>query len=189
MGRNVVVCTGHRKIAEDAHKPLIRARIRDALANADLMVFGGASGFDLIALHEAVVWKVFANNPDHAENLAVKYPKMATCELEVIVAATVKHQPDQVQRGFEFYNKWAPGYVNWVEMKMAYNPENLKRRNQEMVNRIPSAEEGYVLAYWTGERRSGTYSCIHYTEQVKKYPVHQIIEGVTMKPIPEEIIP
>lgn len=182
MPKRVVVFTGHRKIADDSHKPLIRASVRAVIREgADEMVFGGADGFDLLALHEAWIWKMFASQPQHAEEAKAKYPKMASVDLVVVVPATLRQQPERVQRGFEYYKQSHDGLITLVEMGLQYTPETLKRRNHVMVDRIPSPQEGMVMSYWSGEFQSGTYSLLYYASG-KRLPMKNIFPGVEPPP-------
>jgi len=187
ISKNIVVCTGHRDLIVPSHEGLIRASVRAAIRTADEMVFGGARGFDLIALKEAVTWKVFARNPQHAPHAKEHYPKTAGCNLVVIVCKTLVEQPQEVRDAISDLDRMYPGFIEYIELGMAYTPENLIRRNYVMVNRIPSPSEGYVLTYFDGKTfKSGTGSCIRYAENTKKLRVHRIaFDEVEAPPKPQ----
>jgi len=183
LSRHIVVCTGHRKIADSKHEMLIWQAVKKAICRADEMVFGGAMGFDALALHAAWTWKTFANNPQHADHVREKYgDKMAKCDLVVVVPATIKEQPEITKRLIAYFEKATPGYIRVLELNLAYNAETLKKRNHVMCDRTDFPDTGEVLAYWSGEHKSGTYSCIHYARERKKLPVNVI--DLTAEPDP-----
>ena len=175
----VVVCAGNSKVKQE-DKELIRKAIRDALSYADVLVFSGSAGFDVIALHEAWTWKAFARNQDHREYAAKKMPKAADVKLVVIVPAKIEDQPEIFQKGIGYYQRAAFGSITVAEMALPYSADSIDRRNTAMVDRIGEGDDGSVLAYWNGDKANNAGIIIEYAKS-KGIDVC-LIEGVVEHP-------
>ncbi len=143
----VAVFTGHRDILSDDIKHIESAT--DAMCErADEFVFGGAIGGDTIAL----------NALTHRVVLGKRIPKPI-----IIVPDTIDQQPVSARQAIMNAVNVAGGEL--IELRLGYNADALRRRNHAMIDRVDLHDHGYLVAYWSGRFRSGTYSAISYAKK------------------------
>lgn len=134
-----ITITGHR--SEDANEEDVRKAYREALESHrdDVLCCGMANGVDLWSGDEARAMgiEVWAYKPWRGHG-----PRDGDEELYARVLAHASRVVNVVDQD-EF-----PG--NWCYHK----------RNEAMVN-----VSSYVLAYWNGKEKGGTYACVSYAKK------------------------
>lgn len=142
----IVAITGHRKLSP-ADAALVTARVEALIyeVRPGVVIFGGAVGVDTVALAAAQHHRSYGGHTVRAHR----------SRLVVIVPDVVAAQPHEAREAIRLYADEV------VEMR---NP--IKRvdgwaayyaRNEAMVNRAT-----HVLAFWDGDTRTGTGSCVAY---------------------------
>ncbi len=160
-----VCCTGHRDVLLD-HSGLINSFISEVCESADEIVLGGAIGFDTIVLGLVC---------DRAD-VGLKIPS----NIIVIVADTLDRQPVEAIRMIVRAKVACDARLIFVELESGYNAAALKYRNHVMIDRsLRAGQESFLLTYWRGIYKSGTWSAISYAK--KNYlAVRNIVTGISI---------
>lgn len=137
----ILTVTGHR--SEDATEPNVRGVFRKTLESHrdDVLCCGLANGVDLWAADEAINLgiEVWAFKPWRGHQ-----PRKQDAELYARVLAA------------------ASRVVVVVEQDDYPGPWVYQKRNEAMVD-----ASDYVLAYWNGKKKGGTFNCITYAKSVE----------------------
>ena len=157
----IVAITGHRKLSP-ADGALVTARVEALIYDVRpaAVIFGGAVGVDTVALAAAQHHRSYGGHTVRAHR----------SRLVVIVPDVVAAQPHEAREAIRLYADEV------VEMR---NP--IKRvdgwaayyaRNEAMVNRAT-----HVLAFWDGDTRTGTGSCVAYAARMGREAWVETIGG------------
>lgn len=145
MAKEFTCCfTGHRDLGTDFKKESLKNAIENLIQRGvKIFIAGGALGFDTEAALEVLRQKKAG----------------ADVELHIYVPCT-----DQASR-FSFREKWLYKkilkHADYVDMpNEAYFNGCMKIRNYKMVD-----ASSYVIAYYTGEFKSGTGQTVRYAQK------------------------
>ena len=146
----IVAITGHRKLSP-SDAALVTARVEALIyeVRPAVVIFGGAVGVDTVALAAARHHRSHRGGTVRAHH----------SRLVVIVPDVVAAQPHDAREAIRLYaddvvemRNPITGYDNFF----AYHA-----RNREMVDRAT-----HVLAFWDGDVRTGTGSCLAYAARM-----------------------
>ena len=145
-----IAITGNRNLTE-ADKSLLTQKIKELVSNPQIekIFFGGARGADTEALKVALAER--------------KTNVILTC----VVPNTIEHQPYETREISRLADEI-------IELKNEISPNDrfkaYKIRKEYMID---NADE--VVAFWSSDFRSGTYSAINYArKQNKKVEIVEI---------------
>lgn len=157
-----VAITANRDLAPRDVAVFERAMVELCGFYPEEIIVGGARGGDTLAL-----------------DLAGRHRDLARTRLVVIVPDTVEVQPREAR---EAIRRWIiPGRDEIVERRQHVTREDgfeaFRARNRAMVDRARRAPRPYMLGFWNGDRRSGSFSALSYA-QMKRCPLWiEAIEG------------
>ena len=145
MSREITCCfTGHRRLGSDFTKEKLKSAIEDLIdKGVKIFIAGGALGFDTEAA------------------LEVLRQKKTGKDIELHIYAPCSNQSER----FSFMEKWMYKkilkHADYVDMpKERYFNGCMKIRNYKMVD-----ASSYVIAYYTGEFKSGTGQTVRYAQR------------------------
>ncbi len=139
-----IVVTGHRCLGpEDTIRIRMSMKVLVEKPHVSKIYFGGAKGAD----YEALL-------------AALEFRTRQSPELIVVVPNRLEHQP----RGCQIVAKRADRIVELRQtITEEDNFEAYRVRNKYMVDQArQDSLASMVLAYWNGDKNSGTYHCLNY---------------------------
>lgn len=146
----IVAITGHRKLSPD-DAALVTARVEALIYDVrpSVVIFGGAVGVDTVALAAA----------QHHRSHHGGTVRAHRSRLVVIVPDVVAAQPHEAREAIRLYADEV------VEMRHTITRTDgwaaYRLRNEAMVDRAAR-----VLAFWDGDARTGTGSCLAYAQRM-----------------------
>ena len=146
----IVAITGHRKLSP-ADAALVTARVEALIyeVRPAAVIFGGAVGVDTVALAAA----------QHHRSHRGGTVRAHRSRLVVIVPDVVRAQPHEAREAIRLYADEVVEMRNPI--KRADGWAAYHARNREMVDRAT-----HVLAFWDGDTRTGTGSCVAYAQRM-----------------------
>ncbi len=119
---------------------IISRVMKDVVLQSKKIIFGGAIGVDTVALESAIKWRHFLNKP---------------VRLIVIVPNTLSSQPRET---------WVTSHKADRIIELGNDgPNRFRIRNTAMVRR-----SDVLVAFWNGQKRSGTYMTMNIARRMKK---------------------
>jgi hypothetical protein len=146
----IVAITGHRKLSP-ADAALVTARVEALIYDVRpaAVIFGGAVGVDTVALAAAQHHRSYGGHTVRAHR----------SRLVVIVPDVVRAQPHEAREAIRLYADDVVETRNAITSADGWAAYRL--RNEAMVNRAD-----VVLAFWDGDTRTGTGSCVAYAARM-----------------------
>lgn len=153
----IVAITANRDITRNDRTTFYMAMHALCVMRPEEIIFGGARGGDTVALEFAA------------------FHRLSPTRLVVIVPDVVTAQPDDAQSAIRLYADEVVELRN--KITRADDFAAFKTRNAAMIDRAMEANDGRLLGFWNGDKRSGTYSCLAYAARVRCPLWVEAIEG------------
>ncbi len=149
MSRKHTLCfTGHRQLPEGHEGEQLKENLRIAIQNAiadgyNTFLFGGCFGWDLLCASEVIAMK--EEHPHIAVHAIIPYEEQAN---------------NWTANQRNLYFNTMPLCDEVIILQPRFDPQCFAKRNQHMVDC-----SSRVIAYWTGNPRTGTAQTIHMAER------------------------
>jgi len=159
----IVAITGHRKLSP-ADAALVTARVEALIYDVRpaAVIFGGAVGVDTVALAAA----------QHHRSHRGGTVRAHRSRLVVIVPDVVRAQPHEAREAIRLYADEVVEMRNPIKRADGWAAYHL--RNEATVNRAT-----HVLAFWDGDPRTGTGSCLAYATRMGREAWVETIGGAS----------